>query len=1572
MSKTCKLWVHRNTKSQQDIIIPPKDFPGVMIGDVLEIYHPEEEFSRLLLQVDSLPEDFQQKDTISIDQSIANTFKLRAYQDVVVTKTEPQNVALDMVELLFKEQYFNRSDMWRLVNSVKNTCVYLNKKIEFSEMRCQVNEMWSKGDKVTCGVITEDTRVVYRSSTAVVQIFIQMSSEMWEFDLNGDLYFEKAVNGFLTDLFAKWKEQNCCHDVTIVLFSRTCYSSTSLDDFPSDIRECLQVDDFGNIYEDYYRVIVQNERYEEWNNTLRLLRKLFNEYPERVLRYHQNQWPKWKFPAARISTASQGNFLETLNMSLNLFENYYLDRNFDRTGKVSVVITPGPGVFEVDRELTFITKQRTIDCGVGSDLVCMGEQPLHAVPLFKFRSKNSQNSVEVGDDYNIPHWMNHSFYTSKSQIQNQQSAKFIPRIKPPPEFVKFLLKTEGREDNNFPFVDYDEYDAQVFKLPSRMFQRTSRSASCFTSRLAAKHHTFAEARRMCGPRTRHVSDDFMGVTVDSSDKKTKMSSSAIAIPSTLTSPDTSYSVGCYPIYEKHISQESFDSWGSDDIPFPRPVVGSAGSPVGHSRPSGGFPPNRALINPFAPSRLQFKMTSNRRRWVHALPTDAKGLTVQPHHVNSTLTSVSQEAEEYTWSIPTPEVVQAAQLAAVSRANKSLNFGLNIDSPDTGQASHSDSDSTSNTFSKLTSWTSSGVSIAGTQRSMSVMQKIFNQSKDKHIPWAPTGDQEWTPDLTTVAGWDWRPLDQREVSSTESRLVKPIFTAGLDSDNFCQGISVDWKSLTMPACLPITTDYFPESGSLQYDYVFADYSLLPDDINADQLYDKNLKFYRRPPLTTHEVFRELISQRLGQGFQLIVSKKNGKKSDTPSVAKSQQFQHVTGMMQARQKEDSEEEYYLSIGRIFHNLHLKGSTITVTKSWPRHPQPKRTYTYFYRFQAPDSYCYDASSTEFFNEQLENYNWSYLDQYICTRGEADHGLADFLKYWRSRFFLLPSNNTATKKIIDGQSSRCDIYEEKTPAELKQLTMSFVRFCEVLNKLKRLPQSRRTKVMSSNAKGFSKVIYMGASSILSKVFVVWACSKEKEDRLTQSSPSSKIVEAMLDPQTGLSFIQGQPGLPGNTFISAEAVAWCQQHVSGAQTTAQATMVIQRLVDDQLVLHASGNPRHMFIYGFYLYYVTQGRGKTEPHTVYPGYGYNTLFQNEWLEVSILPEPDEEETDTEKACKFFLPASRETPERIMSSTPPSVLFSEDWRKQTGLSNQGWGQQSGKINVCANKATLLHKYVNVDVNPSGKSDRQEWASACYNAYYSPLCAFEIQIQWMVATGCILGETIYSWARKAGPCGFHLIPVPVDPFALPNCVNSDPLRSPIFVPLAVDDVEDSESIFTDCSSEVRQERLLLIQDTILKRYGFVRINVPVPDPGKTDNSSSKSLSSQHLYMQEYVHQYVHCTAGMFVLIPDLYPSLLSNAHGPARYPPSPTVSYVAKKSTSDMHKNYIARQQSSQKMIQNHHVGFLWSWNFMSSKRWRSGSTGDEAFQDKMLADFREFCQNKDGRLEAFLKDFSLKV
>lgn len=44
--------------------------------------------------------------------------------------------------------------------------------------------------------------------------------------------------------------------------------------------------------------------------------------------------------------------------------------------------------------------------------------------------------------------------------------------------------------------------------------------------------------------------------------------------------------------------------------------------------------------------------------------------------------------------------------------------------------------------------------------------------------------------------------------------------------------MDWKSMTLPASLPITTDFFPEKRSLQIDYVLADYNIDPEAVNAE--------------------------------------------------------------------------------------------------------------------------------------------------------------------------------------------------------------------------------------------------------------------------------------------------------------------------------------------------------------------------------------------------------------------------------------------------------------------------------------------------------------------------------------------------------------------------------------------------------------------------------------------------------------------------------------------------------------------------------------------------------------------
>lgn len=68
-------------------------------------------------------------------------------------------------------------------------------------------------------------------------------------------------------------------------------------------------------------------------------------------------------------------------------------------------------------------------------------------------------------------------------------------------------------------------------------------------------------------------------------------------------------------------QEPFDSFDEDTTTTPsqRAIVGSVGSPYSFPHQSSAFRPRRALINPFDPSHVTIKLTSNRRRWTHVFP-----------------------------------------------------------------------------------------------------------------------------------------------------------------------------------------------------------------------------------------------------------------------------------------------------------------------------------------------------------------------------------------------------------------------------------------------------------------------------------------------------------------------------------------------------------------------------------------------------------------------------------------------------------------------------------------------------------------------------------------------------------------------------------------------------------------------------------------------------------------------------------------------------------------------------------------------------------------------------------------
>ncbi|CAL8069644.1 unnamed protein product [Calicophoron daubneyi] len=410
---------------------------GISPGDVIEVYHPGEMHHALFL-VTALRDDLPTRDIISIEHSLANTFKFQQHKSVCVRVVTKESVVLDLAELHFRDQYFSHSDCYRFTEELVGNVVQVNKKVEYNDMWAQVGELWRKGERYSCGFVGPKTKIIFRSSTAVIHVFIQLSHEMWQFDEHGDLYFEKALK-FLTKLFLRlWPENNCNHDTTVVFFTRI-----YIEDLPPVCQGRVNRDANGRCFEDFYRVLVQNERLttDEWKRVLAQLRLQFRTFQKDLFLYLQLRYSSSTAefsPRLRISSAADGNLLETLNMTVNLYSGYNIDCNLDRTGKTTFVISPSCGCYQADRNLLNLTKQRILDLGIAIDLICLGEQPLHTVPLFIVPNAKT-------NEYVVPNWINCSFFRSAHQLQRIGLGLPVNRVQVVPNYIRF--SSSGDMDN---------------------------------------------------------------------------------------------------------------------------------------------------------------------------------------------------------------------------------------------------------------------------------------------------------------------------------------------------------------------------------------------------------------------------------------------------------------------------------------------------------------------------------------------------------------------------------------------------------------------------------------------------------------------------------------------------------------------------------------------------------------------------------------------------------------------------------------------------------------------------------------------------------------------------------------------------------------------------------------------------------------------------------------------------------------------------------------------------------------------------------------------------------------------
>ena len=341
---------------------------------------------------------------VSITMSIANTFGYRQKPQAVISLAKRRAWSASHVELIFRDEYLSRSDMWRLVRSeLVGKTVYKGQKILFlGTIKAMIKTIYVRGRTVSSAYFGGRTVPVFRSESARYVLFIQMSREMWDFDSEGtgEIMFSRVIDGFLPELFKRWVELEARHLVSIVLFGRLEYDPhalAALQRLNADESEGPSLDiDEGADYRDFYRVVVTDMASGHWTTILNELKKDFRVFLRDISlhqpRHHNSEdltEPEVdKDSRTRIcgqpTSALRGNILEAINIASSQYASDYIDRDLVRTGISVVVITAGTGVFEVDRQLLDLTSESLTNNGIGIDLVCLSRMPLHSVPLFKW------------------------------------------------------------------------------------------------------------------------------------------------------------------------------------------------------------------------------------------------------------------------------------------------------------------------------------------------------------------------------------------------------------------------------------------------------------------------------------------------------------------------------------------------------------------------------------------------------------------------------------------------------------------------------------------------------------------------------------------------------------------------------------------------------------------------------------------------------------------------------------------------------------------------------------------------------------------------------------------------------------------------------------------------------------------------------------------------------------------------------------------------------------------------------------------------------------------------------------
>jgi hypothetical protein len=372
--------------------------------------------------------------------------------------------------------------------------------------------------------------------------------------------------------------------------------------------------------------------------------------------------------------------------------------------------------------------------------------------------------------------------------------------------------------------------------------------------------------------------------------------------------------------------------------------------------------------------------------------------------------------------------------------------------------------------------------------------------------------------------------------------------------------VKWDSLCAPACLPLTSDMVPKDEELKSQYHEQLYHF---DCQANQL-----SFLLRPPGSGKqwdlpiEVLREMASQRLSQNFQFIVS---GGKAARGAVLSRGDVEGIRSGGASDILKAAEGPLYLSTPNQVHRLNF------ATDNRNQIDVHIHTRMLDYTTASMDYVClvwprkrkaYELG-TATFRYPTRNYDFNYLDRLISG---AEDQFTDSLRYWRTRFILIPSD----RPPVSSQGPIGEIFSEQ-----EVYINGATRLLELISK--------------HRWKGGNEDLNSGPLKLLPTWLAPSACVTDTllmQDlqALQSGSPSqskcietqgeigqstlSDIANAMRDPKNGLRISDRwwQKTFHPDTFQGDDFVTWLLDAYGGIKSRESATDWGRKLMDQGLI----------------------------------------------------------------------------------------------------------------------------------------------------------------------------------------------------------------------------------------------------------------------------------------------------------------------------------------------------------------------------------------------------------------------